>query len=187
MVEMVETAYILRHMTNKSLVIMDEIGRGTSTYDGISIAWAIAAYLVSNHKPKTLFATHYHELQSLSEEFPTAVTNYHMTVAGETSQPVFLYTLRQGGASSSFGIAVAKLAGLPKEVTNQANHYLTQLEVAHSHHHQTIEKIDLAQVSPPISSNSNPILERISSLALEQTTPLEALNLLATLQKELRQ
>lgn len=179
MVEMVETAFILRNMSNKSLVIMDEIGRGTSTYDGISIAQAIATYLVDERspRPKTLFATHYHELQSLATTHP-AIHNYHLAITGDEHQPVFLYTLQPGGASSSFGIAVARLAGLPTAVTNQASIFLQELE---SHHPHPSEPRPQPQPQSPHLAN------RISSIPLEQTTPLEALTILAELQKELRQ
>ena len=122
MVEMVETAHILHHATPKSLIIMDEIGRGTSTYDGISIAWAVAEYLVTNgeYKPKTLFATHYHELQTLEKQFPLNIRNFHMAVSNDQGEPVFLHTLMPGGASHSFGVAVAKLAGIPESVVKRA-------------------------------------------------------------------
>lgn len=129
MVEMVETAHILHHATDKSLIIMDEIGRGTSTYDGISIAWAVAEYLISNkERPKTLFATHYHELQALEDRFPNQIHNFHMAVSDDRGEPVFLHTILPGGASHSFGVAVAKLAGIPEEVINRANELLGELK-----------------------------------------------------------
>ncbi|MBI1863199.1 DNA mismatch repair protein MutS, partial [Candidatus Microgenomates bacterium] len=130
MVEMVETAHILNNATEKSLIVMDEIGRGTSTYDGISIAWAVAQYLVTHFSPspKTLFATHYHELQLLEKEYPNAIKNFHMAVGGDKSTPVFLHTLLAGGASHSFGIVVAQLAGLPSEVIDSAKSMLQSLE-----------------------------------------------------------
>lgn len=130
MVEMVETAQILRNATKKSLIIMDEIGRGTSTYDGISIAWAVAEYLVKDidKAPKTLFATHYHELQNLEKEYPNQINNFQMSVIEENGEPIFLHSLVPGGASSSFGVAVAKLAGIPKEVVKRANEILNLLE-----------------------------------------------------------
>ncbi len=130
MVEMVETAHILRHATVKSLVIMDEIGRGTSTYDGISIAWAIAEELVKERKfgPKTLFATHYHELQALADKWPGKIANFHMAIAEHQGKPVFLYKLREGGASHSFGLAVAQLAGIPEPVIERAKTLLKKLE-----------------------------------------------------------
>ncbi len=130
MVEMVEAAYILNHATDKSLVIFDEIGRGTSTYDGISIAWALAEYLVldKNHRPKTLFATHYHELQTLADEYPQRIKNYQVAVEELDGQLIFLHTLKEGGADHSHGVAVAKLAGIPREITDKAAQVLTKLE-----------------------------------------------------------
>lgn len=136
MVEMVETAYILQHATADSFIIMDEIGRGTSTYDGISIAWAVAEQLVQNQQsdkksprgPKTLFATHYHELQALATEFPHKIHNYQMAIAEHESKPVFLYQLQAGAASHSFGIAVAELAGVPEAVITRAKTLLTKYE-----------------------------------------------------------
>ena len=137
---MVETAYILNHDTDKSLIIMDEIGRGTSTYDGISIAWATAQYLVTHFStpPKTLFATHYHELQALEEKFPQTIKNYHMSVEQKNGAPIFLYTFQKGGASHSFGVSVAKLAGVPEEVVKNAEEMLHTLE------HKDSEEIVIA-------------------------------------------
>ncbi|MEN9649423.1 MAG: hypothetical protein RL094_390 [Candidatus Parcubacteria bacterium] len=128
MVEMVETAYILNHATKDSLIIMDEIGRGTSTYDGISIAWAIAEYLVTNpeRRAKTLFATHYHELQDLEKQYPDHIKNYHMAIEETHDSPVFLYRIIRGGARGSYAIAVAKLAGVPDEVTKRSTELLKQ-------------------------------------------------------------
>ncbi|HEX7042232.1 MAG TPA: DNA mismatch repair protein MutS [Patescibacteria group bacterium] len=130
MVEMVETANILHSTTSNSLIVMDEIGRGTSTYDGISIAWSVAEYLVQHFttSPKTLFATHYHELQALEEKYPNRIKNFHMSVADDSGEPIFLHTLLPGGASHSFGVAVAKLAGIPKEVVENAKEMLQSLE-----------------------------------------------------------
>lgn len=130
MVEMVETAHILHNATEHSLIVMDEIGRGTSTYDGISIAWAVASHLVTHFAtaPKTLFATHYHELQNLEESHPKTIKNFHMAVGGDTKNPVFLYTLLPDGASHSYGIVVAQLAGLPPEVITHATTLLKRLE-----------------------------------------------------------
>lgn len=131
MVEMVETANILNNATSDSLIIMDEIGRGTSTYDGISIAWAVAEHLVSNTSdiyPKTLFATHYHELEKLEEKFSNKVSNYQLAVENAYGDPVFLHKIVAGGAGHSYGIAVAKLAGIPKEVTDRAEEILYDLE-----------------------------------------------------------
>ena len=131
MVEMVETANILNNATSKSLIVMDEIGRGTSTYDGISIAWSIAEYLVTNKLtiyPKTLFATHYHELERLEQEFQNKVKNFQMAVEDSEGEPIFLHKVLEGGAKHSYGIAVAKLAGLPKSITTRAEKILHELE-----------------------------------------------------------
>ncbi|MCC2630651.1 MAG: mismatch repair protein MutS [Candidatus Paceibacter sp.] len=130
MVEMVETAYILHHATEDSLIIMDEIGRGTATYDGISIAWAIAEYLVTHpeHAAKTLFATHYHELQDLEKHHPEKIKNFHMAIEEHKENPVFLYRLTRGGAHGSYAIAVAKLAGVPEKVTKRATELLKDFD-----------------------------------------------------------
>src|SRR3990167_3474535 len=131
MVEMVETAHILNNATSKSLIIMDEIGRGTSTYDGVSIAWAVAEYLVSNEKisPKTMFATHYHELQKLEDDYPQKVKNFQVSAIEQNGELTFLHKVVSGGASHSYGIAVANLAGVPKEVTERAMKVLSTLEM----------------------------------------------------------
>jgi DNA mismatch repair protein MutS len=133
MVEMVETAYILHHATPKSLVIMDEIGRGTSTYDGISIAWAIAEFLVTTpeHAAKTLFATHYHELQDLEKHHPDTIQNYHMAIEESRARPIFLYRITKGGALGSYAIAVAHLAGVPETVTDRARVLLEKFTKEH--------------------------------------------------------
>ncbi|MBN1162777.1 DNA mismatch repair protein MutS [Patescibacteria group bacterium] len=135
MVEMVETANILNNATSDSLVIMDEIGRGTSTYDGISIAWAVTEYLVSNPNltPKTMFATHYHELQNLEEKYPDKIKNYNVAVKRNGAEPVFLHTVVRGGADHSFGIDVAKMAGVPDQVCDRAWEILSTLEEKSEH------------------------------------------------------
>ncbi len=177
MVEMLETAYILHHATPNSLIVMDEIGRGTSTYDGISIAWAIAEYIIthSQTQSKTLFATHYHELQQLEKAYPTKIKNYHMSVIQEDNKPVFLHTLQPGGASASFGIAVAQLAGLPSEVILNAERLLTSLEKKHATSQNHSTDTDLSPV----------IEEKLKSVDLSNTTPMQALRILEELQKKL--
>jgi DNA mismatch repair protein MutS len=131
MVEMNETASIINNITPKSLILLDEIGRGTSTYDGISIAWSIAEYLHSSpHQPKTLFATHYHELNELEEKFPR-VKNYHITNKEIGNKIIFLRKLARGGSTHSFGIHVAKMAGMPHELVERANEILRHLESQH--------------------------------------------------------
>ena len=171
MVEMVETAHILHNATSKSLIVMDEIGRGTSTYDGISIAWAVASYLVTHCKPspKTLFATHYHELQALEDTYPNAIKNYHMAVAGDSTEPIFLHTLLQGGASHSFGIAVAKLAGIPEEAINNATKMLQSLEQRNNSsvvaiHQQAEKQSNFSLSNPELDSGKSKSTYRHSEL-----------------------
>jgi DNA mismatch repair protein MutS len=175
MVEMVETAYILHHATDKSLIVMDEIGRGTSTYDGISIAWAVAEDVVKKPLgPKTLFATHYHELQALADQHPQKIKNVHMAITNHEGKPVFLYKLSQGGASHSFGVAVAGLAGVPQSVIKKAEEMLLELEKQHQ------------PVNQGTSTSTNSTLhKKLQHLSIENLTPLEALNVLAELKTEM--
>lgn len=165
MVEMVETAYILHNATNSSLIIMDEIGRGTSTYDGVSIAWAVAEYLVSNGNvhPKTLFATHYHELQNLEAKYLGRVQNFQVSANEENGRLNFLHKLIPGGASHSYGIAVARLAGVPEEVTTRATDLLKSLETR------------------TLNGNENPVNKKLHQINVEKITPLEAIKILEEL------
>lgn len=180
MVEMVETARILTRATPQSLVIMDEIGRGTTTYDGISIAWAVAEYLVTHNQANTLFATHYHELQALEDEYPQQIKNYHAAVELFQGEPVFIHRVLPGKAAASYGISVAKLAGVPPEVALQAQRVLTTLEntenVAKPKGIETIEQLSLLE-------EENPIIEEIKRLDISNMTPLEALNILAQIKE----
>jgi DNA mismatch repair protein MutS len=128
MVEMNETASIINNLTPSSLILLDEIGRGTSTYDGISIAWSIAEYLhQSPHAPKTLFATHYHELNELENKLPR-IKNYHITNKEVGNKVIFLRKLAPGGSTHSFGIHVAKMAGMPPSLLQRADEIMRQLE-----------------------------------------------------------
>ena len=181
MVEMVEAATILRHATSKSLIIMDEIGRGTSTYDGISIAWAIAEYLVSStdSKPKTLFATHYHELQQLEKVFKKSIKNVHVAIDDTTDPPTFLHTVLEGGASHSFGVAVAKMAGVPPEVTKRAEVLLVELEAQAA---QTVSVVP-SDLDTKVSGVSE-VVRILKTTDLDSCTPLEALQLLEELKKK---
>jgi DNA mismatch repair protein MutS len=186
MVEMVETAHILHNATNNSLIIMDEIGRGTSTYDGISIAWAVAEYLVKDIKPtpKVLFATHYHELQKLEDEYPKQIKNFHMAVTDEKGSPVFLHTLLPGGASHSFGVAVARLAGIPSIVIDKAQEILQTLEFR-----DVTEKGKMYQELSPLLDNTlvDKLLHKeLEGLDVANMTPLEALNKLSELKEKLK-
>ena len=186
MVEMVETAHILHHATSKSLIIMDEIGRGTSTYDGISIAWAVAEYLVSNEeKPKTLFATHYHELQELEKTFPQQIKNFHMAVSDDQGEPVFLHTILPGGASHSFGVAVAKLAGIPAEVITRANELLEELE-RRGDQKNSISGEKENFLPQQINLTDHLIHKELETVDIAHMTPLEALNFLAELKEKLQ-
>ena len=187
MVEMIETAHILHHATKDSLLIMDEIGRGTSTYDGISIAWAVAEYLVCHPKitPKTLFATHYHELQSLSQKYQK-IKNYQMAVEGKKGEPIFLHKVVPGGASHSYGIAVAKLAGVPTDVIYRAVEVLRKLEERKVE--TPVGKLDIA---PPdqmtlFKHEDHPIMKELKGLEVDTMTPLEALETLALWKKKIQ-
>lgn len=184
MVEMTETANILRHATSKSLVILDEIGRGTSTYDGISIAWSVAEYLLtkSGKQAKTLFATHYWELTALEGRFLGAV-NYNIAVKETESGIIFLRKILRGGTDKSYGIHVAKLAGLPSEVVQKAIEMLKSLETKRL---KTPVKKSSTQEDPHQLSlfsskkdlHSERLLTKLKTLDLHHTTPMQALSLL---------
>jgi DNA mismatch repair protein MutS len=181
MVEMIETANILHNATNRSLLVLDEVGRGTSTYDGVSIAWAVVEY-VHNHprlRARTLFATHYHELTHLADSLP-GVRNYNVAVAEEGGEVVFLHHITPGGADKSYGIHVAELAGLPRSVVNRAQEILSQLE-ASADHPTGKERVPIHQMT--FLSDSHPLLEELEALDLNSLNPLEALNRLYEWQK----
>jgi len=186
MVEMTETAAILHTATARSLILLDEVGRGTSTYDGLAIAWAAIEYLHANVRAKTLFATHYFELTELAEKLP-GVKNYHVSVKETGGGIVFLRKVEPGAADRSYGIEVAKLAGLPNEVITRAREVLTE--------HESAERELTGHLSPGASPPptqltiftplSQPVLEKLRAVDLNRLTPLEALNLLAELKKEI--
>ncbi|PIE79623.1 MAG: DNA mismatch repair protein MutS [Chloroflexi bacterium] len=176
MVEMVEAAEILNHATHRSLLILDEIGRGTSTYDGLAIAWSMIEYL-HNHprlKPRTLFATHYHELVGLADLLPM-VANYNVAVAEEGDSVVFLHQIVPGGADQSYGIHVAQLAGLPRDVVNRAHEILKELE-----EHAPTTAVEPSRFNAgqqaALFPKSSPILDELSDLDVNTLTPLEAIN-----------
>ena len=174
MVEMVETANILHNATSRSLLILDEIGRGTSTYDGLSIAWAIIEY-VHNHpslKARTLFATHYHELTQLSRILP-GVRNYNVAVSEANNEPVFLHKIVPGAADKSYGVHVGQLAGLPRPVIQRAAEILTQLENT-SGNAVNIEGSPAQQMT--LFPETNPLLDELSALDINTLSPIEALN-----------
>ena len=174
MVEMLETANILNNATPRSLLILDEIGRGTSTYDGLSIAWAIIEYLHSHPKlkPFTLFATHYHELTELAELFP-GVRNYNVAVTEADEQVIFLHKIVPGAADRSYGIHVAQMAGLPAPVIARANEILKQLEASSG---TTLPEIKEEKEQLRLFPENNPLMDAFNKLDLESLTPIQALN-----------
>ncbi len=186
MVEMTETAAILHTATAQSLILLDEVGRGTSTYDGLAIAWAAIEYLHARVRAKTLFATHYFELTELAEQL-AGVKNYHVSVKETGGGIVFLRKVEPGAADRSYGIEVAKLAGLPNEVIVRAREVLAEHESAE---HELTGHLSPGATPPPTQLTiftpiSQPVLERLREVDLNRLTPLEALNLLAELKKEI--
>lgn len=180
MVEMNETASILNNVSERSLVLLDEIGRGTSTYDGISIAWAISEYLHEHpSKAKTLFATHYHELNEMAETFPR-IKNFNVSVKELKDNVLFLRKLVEGGSQHSFGIHVAKMAGMPQQVIHRANKILKQLEKSHSSEELT-DKVRTLENDMQLSffNLDDPLLEQIKeeivTMDIDTLTPVEAL------------
>jgi DNA mismatch repair protein MutS len=201
MVEMNETASILNNATQKSLIILDEIGRGTSTYDGLSIAWAVAEYIADKVRAKTLFATHYHELTELAQTLP-GVQNYNVSVKEWNDEIIFLRKIIKGGTDRSYGIQVARLAGLPTEVLSRAKEILFNLEnnaldergtpvigKAKKSRKVLENNLQLTLFTPVSSPESpvkpHPVIEELKSLNVNILTPLEALNKLAELQKKI--
>ncbi len=186
MVEMTETAAILYTATARSLILLDEVGRGTSTYDGLAIAWAAVEYLHARVRAKTLFATHYFELTELGEQL-SGVKNYHVSVKETGGGIVFLRKVEPGAADRSYGIEVAKLAGLPNEVVERAREVLAEHEFAEQ---QATAHLSPGATPPPAQLTiftpiSQPVLEKLREVDLNRLTPLEALNLLAELKKEI--
>jgi len=187
MVEMVETANILNNATPRSLIILDEIGRGTSTYDGLSIARAVAEYIHSYPRlgAKTLFATHYHELVELANFLPR-VKNFNVAVAEDKGEVTFLYKIVPGGVDRSYGIHVAKLAGLPKSVVHRASEVLAELEDGSRQASVKRRKKAVPQQLPLLGPKS-PLFGELEKLDINSLTPLEALNKLYELQKKAKE
>lgn len=192
MVEMIEAASILNNLTSKSLVLLDEIGRGTSTYDGISIAWAMVEFIHEHpvSKAKTLFATHYHELNELEASFER-VKNYHVSIKETDNQVVFLRKLKRGGSEHSFGIHVARMAGMPKSVINRANEILLGLEG--NDHQNNLNKpksttgkqregyqLSFFQLEDPVLKR---VRDELKNIDINKLTPIEALNKLNEIKK----
>ena len=204
MVEMTEVANILRNATHKSLLILDEIGRGTSTFDGLSIAWSVVEY-ISNPKilgAKTLFATHYHELTELEGKIDN-VNNYCIAVKEKGDDIVFLRKIVKGGADKSYGIQVAKLAGVPDIVIDRAKEIVEELlegditirvnEIASkekaakkSVRHKKYDEVDIAQISLFDTVLDDDVLEELKNIDVGNLTPIDALNTIYRLQNKLK-
>jgi len=184
MVEMSEVANILKNATSKSLIILDEIGRGTSTFDGLSIAWAVTEYVSSKIGAKTMFATHYHELKVLEDRLD-GVKNYSIAVKKRGKDIVFLRKIISGGASDSYGIEVAALAGVPAEVTDRAEQVLANLENGQI----SVNAPRAEYIASPsaVEEFPNEAAEYIKNLDVSTLTPIEALNELYMLQKKLKE
>ena len=188
MVEMTETAAILNTATSRSLVLLDEMGRGTATYDGLSLAWATVEHLHDTVGARTLFATHYHELTLLAERL-SRLKNVRVTVRENAGGIVFLHTVEAGAANKSYGIEVARLAGLPAKVIGRAREVLKVHEKAESQ--QVREAVPASQKSPQLQMTmftplSQRIVDRIEEVDVDGLTPRDALALIAELQRELK-
>jgi DNA mismatch repair protein MutS len=196
MVEMIETARILNTATPRSLVILDEIGRGTSTYDGISLAWSVAEHLHDRVGCRTLFATHYHELTDLADSLPR-VTNLNVAVREWKDDVVFLHKIVDGAADKSYGIHVARLAGVPRDVIERAKEILGQLEESH------LDAEGHAKIARPLAGHplgapgsglqmtlfgpaDHPVLEEIRQVDVDATAPRDALRLVHEWQDKLK-
>jgi DNA mismatch repair protein MutS len=191
MVEMNETASILNNLSDRSLIILDEIGRGTSTYDGISIAWAMVEYLHENRlKAKTLFATHYHELNEMENSF-ARVRNFNVSIKEMNNKVIFLRKLKRGGSEHSFGIHVARMAGIPRSVVNRADEILKELEQGHEKQSMAKPVADIADsregLQLSIFQLDDPVLKQIRDellgIDIDNLTPVEALNKLYNVRK----
>ena len=196
MVEMNETASIMNNVSERSLILLDEIGRGTSTYDGISIAWSIAEFLHDNGiaRPKTLFATHYHELNELEEKFPR-IKNYNVATKEIGQKVIFLRKLQAGGSHHSFGIHVAKMAGMPRSIVERASHILTQLETKSIDSNDTSEKVKRIEQQPSfqlsifdtVDETAGKIKAELLDIDVNRLTPIECMLKLSELVKVVKE
>jgi len=193
MVEMTETAAIVHGATDESLILLDEIGRGTSTYDGVSIAWAVTEHIHERIGAKTIFATHYHELTQLGDHLE-GIKNLNVSIREAGDEIVFLRRLEEGGADRSYGIQVARLAGIPGDVIARAKELLAELEGSHSGGGEGLGRHGThrpASEPPPdqlplFGPAEHPVVRELRELEVEGITPLEALNLLAELRSRAR-
>ena len=196
LVEMIETANILHNATPRSVVLLDEIGRGTSTFDGLSIAWAVVEYLHENKKiaAKTLFATHYHELTELSNVYK-GVKNYNITAKEYKDRIIFLRKVVPGSADQSYGIQVAKLAGIPQKVIERAQEILEELEKSEFNESSILEKTkrkkaeinqtSFIEVLSQKTSKERALIEEFKDLDVNSLTPIQALTFLSKLKEKL--
>lgn len=191
MVEMIEVATILKEATNKSLIILDEIGRGTSTYDGLSIAWAVTWYIADKQKcgAKTLFATHYHELTELENKLE-GIKNYSIAVKEKGEDIIFLRKIVPGGTDESYGIHVAKLAGVPKIVVNKANDILRSLErkrigIGDLDDHKKAKSEQQGQLNL-YNYKLAEVAHEIDKINLNELTPIDALNILVKIKEKIK-
>ncbi len=187
MVEMNELANILNNATERSLIILDEIGRGTSTYDGLSIAWAVIEYIASDIRAKTVFATHYHELTELEGRLESVV-NLRISVLEQGESMTFLRKIERGGANDSFGIKVAQMAGVPKAVINRAKAVLSQLEANDINNKRSLNQLQINEYETDNSSDKpaveDDIIVQLKELSIDEITPIKALLLLEDLSKQ---
>jgi len=186
MVEMTETANILHNATPKSLVLMDEVGRGTSTFDGLSLAWAAAIALATRVRAFTLFATHYFELTALPEQFDT-MANVHLDATEHEDHVIFMHNIQDGPANRSFGLQVAKLAGIPTDVLDQAKQKLAELEAGQA----STPTASVANTAPTAQNDlfngvdSHPALTALSDASIDDMSPRDALEFLYDLKNKL--
>ncbi len=195
LVEMIETANILNSATSASLILLDEIGRGTSTFDGLSLAWAIVEYVLKFKEAKTLFATHYHELTEMEQVY-NRIKNYNIAVREWNDEMIFIRKIERGGADQSYGIQVARLAGLPVKVINRAKQILKNLESQElspqgltqklkKQLHQSSDQIDIFEYMAEITESNDSVLEEIKELDLNSISPIEAWKVLKDLQEKI--
>ena len=188
MVEMTETANIINNATLRSLVILDEVGRGTSTYDGLALAWAITEHLATHLKCRTLFATHYHELTELAELFDN-IRNCNVAVREWMDEVVFLHRILPGGTDKSYGIHVAKLAGIPKPILARSKEILEELESAFAKEAKA-ERLAKHKTREPdgdalFIQKQKSVLDKLAATDVNHLTPLEAINLLGQIKAEI--
>jgi len=188
MVEMTETANIINNATDKSLVILDEVGRGTSTYDGLALAWAITEHITANLKCRTLFATHYHELTELAELFGN-VKNCNVAVREWMDEVVFLHKILPGGTDKSYGIHVAKLAGVPKPILERSAEILKELESTFAEEatgkHLAKHKTKDPDKDSLFVQKHKSVLKKLAATDINNLTPIEAINLLSQIKNEI--